>query len=111
MQATIIFGIAVALLGVLFAVQNNVPVTVVFLAWRFDSWLALVILVAALLGALVIALVSMPAALRARWQIARQQRQIEQLQRRIDELERRPAATAVAAIPSSPAAAAQRPVP
>jgi uncharacterized integral membrane protein len=88
MQLLIISGIALALCGVVFAFQNNVPVTVTFLFLRFDSWLALVILVAALLGAMVIALVSLPSAIRVRWQLRRQQKTIDQQQMRIAELER-----------------------
>jgi len=92
MQVLIITGIALALCGVVFAFQNNVPVTVTFLFLRFDSWLALVILLAALLGAMVIALVSLPAAVRVRWQLRRQQKSIDQQQMRIAELERQVAA-------------------
>ena len=88
MQLLIISGIALALCGVVFAFQNNVPVTVTFLFLRFDSWLALVILVAALLGAMVIALVSLPSATRLRWQLRRQQKAMDQQQMRIAELER-----------------------
>jgi uncharacterized integral membrane protein len=96
MQLAVIIGILVALASVLFAMQNSTPVTVVFLVWRFDGSLAMIILVSIALGALAVALVSMPAALRARWTISRQRRDIEALKEsaaglrsREGELERR----------------------
>ncbi len=94
MQLALILGIAFALLSVLFALQNNVPVTVTLLLWRFDSSLAVVLLIALALGALVAALVSSPAMIRGSWTNARQKRQIAELEsehaqktRQIGELE------------------------
>ena len=52
MQLITLLGIAVALAAVAFALQNNVPVTVTFLLWRFDSPLAMVLLLALSLGAI-----------------------------------------------------------
>lgn len=79
MRLAVIIGILVALASVLFAMQNSTPVTVVFLVWRFDGSLAMIILVSIALGALAVALVSIPSALRARWTISRQRRDIEAL--------------------------------
>ena len=56
MQLTIIAAILISILGVAFAMQNNVPVTVNFLLWRLDSSLAMVLLLALALGAIIIAL-------------------------------------------------------
>lgn len=95
MQLTIIAAIAVAFAGVVFALQNNVPVTVNFLLWRFDSSLAMVLLIALFLGAIIVALLTTPGTLRRQWAAARQQRRIEELEGtcrvqvgRIAELER-----------------------
>ncbi len=79
MQLTVIIGIIIAIAGVAFALQNSVPVTLTFLLWRFDGSLAMVVLLALVLGALVIALVSTPAALRSRWSANRQRSEIESL--------------------------------
>ena len=57
MQLTLILGIVFAIGAVLFALQNNVPVTVTFALWRFDSTLAVVLLIALGLGALIILVV------------------------------------------------------
>lgn len=85
MQLTIIAAIATAIVGVAFAMQNNVPVTVNFLLWRFDSSLAMVLLLALAFGAIIVALLTTPATLRWQWQLARQKRRIKELERTSDE--------------------------
>ena len=79
MQLGIIIAIAIAIAAVAFALQNNVPVTVTFLVWRFDSSLAMVLLLALAIGAIVMALVTAPNALRARWTLSRQRKEISDL--------------------------------
>ena len=80
MQLYAIAAIIVAIVSVFFALQNNVPVSVSFLAWRFDSTLAMVLLLALALGASIIALISTPATIKRQWIISRQQRQIRELE-------------------------------
>jgi len=99
MQLAVILAIIVALAGVAFAVQNSVPATIVFLFWRFDSSLGVVLLLALALGGLVVALVSTPASLRSGWVIKRQRKEIDGLKTdnaglraRLAALERLPAA-------------------
>jgi uncharacterized integral membrane protein len=82
-------GIAAALAAVAFALQNNVPVTVTFLFWRFDSSLAMVLLLALALGAIIVALVSTPRALRSQWLISRQRTEIAALKATNAELEKK----------------------
>lgn len=84
MQLTIIAAILISIIGVVFAMQNNVPVTVNFLLWRFDSSLAMVLLSALAFGAIIIALLSTPATLRRQWLITRQKRRIEDLEKNCD---------------------------
>ena len=81
MQLAIIAAIFTAILGVAFAMQNNVPVTVNFLLWRFDSSLAMVLLLALACGAIIVALLTTPATLKWQWQLARQNRRIEDLEK------------------------------
>ena len=104
MQLAIIAAISAAIVGVAFTMQNNVPVTVNFLLWRFDSSLGMVLMLALAYGAIIVALLTTPATLRWQWQSARQKRRIEELERtgedqrsRIAKLESRiPAETAAA---------------
>lgn len=77
MQLIVILGIIVAIGGVSFALQNTVPVTVTFLVWRFDSSLAMVLLISLAMGALIVALVSTPATLKAQWAASRLRKQLE----------------------------------
>jgi len=60
MQVLLILGIVFAIGAVTFALQNSIPVTVVFAFWHYDSSLAVVLLVALGLGALIAGLVSTP---------------------------------------------------
>jgi putative membrane protein len=89
MQLTIIAAILISILGVAFAMQNNVPVTVNFLLWRLDSSLAMVLLLALALGAIIIALLTTPATLRWQWLTKRQKRRIEELEKSCDGQRRR----------------------
>lgn len=81
MQIKIIAAIFIAMAGVIFAMQNNVPVTVNFLLWRFDSSLALVLLAALAFGAIIVSLLTTPATIRRQWQLMRQKRRIDELER------------------------------
>lgn len=87
MQLTILIGIALAIVAVAFALQNNVPVTVTFLLWHFDSALAMVLLLAVAIGALIVAFLSTPSVLRLQWQVARQRKQIVALEQSLSELQ------------------------
>jgi uncharacterized integral membrane protein len=94
MQLFLIVGIVFAIGAVTFALQNGVPVTVAFAIWRYESSLAVVLLVALGLGALIAALVSTPSVLRGQWEGARLRRQLASrdaeranLERRVRELE------------------------
>jgi len=94
MQLLLIFGIAFAIGAVMFALQNNVPVTVTFALWRFDSSLAVVLLLALGLGAIIAGLVSSPTVIKGQWLTSRLRRQVSALEqdkatltRRVEELE------------------------
>lgn len=108
MQLMIIAAIFVGIGAVAFAMQNNLPVTVNFLLWRFDSSLAMVLLLALAMGAIVVALLTTPGTLRRQWLLARQRRQLEELEKRcevqreaIARLENRSTASSPAEPPSA----------
>ncbi|MBL8385120.1 MAG: LapA family protein, partial [Burkholderiales bacterium] len=89
MQLLLVFGVAFAIAAVLFALQNNVPVTVAFLVWRVDGSLAVVLLLALGLGVISAGLVSSPTVIRAQWNNARQKRALAALESEKAALERR----------------------
>jgi uncharacterized integral membrane protein len=89
MQLFLILGIIFAIGAVTFALQNSVPVTVVFAFWRYDSSLAVVLLVALALGALIAGLVSTPSVIKGQWAVSRLRRQVASLEEDRASLERR----------------------
>lgn len=112
MQLFLILGIVFAIGAVTFALQNSVPVTVVFGFWRYDSSLAVVLLVALGLGALIAALVSTPSVIKGQWAGARLRRQVAgleddraSLERRVRELESETGQRTPAPVPAEEGAA------
>ena len=89
MQLLLILGITFAIGAVTFALQNNVPVTVSFASWHYDSSLAVVLLAALGLGALIAGLVSTPSVIRGQWTASRLRRQVVILESHKTSLESR----------------------
>lgn len=94
MQILLILSIAFASCAVLFAVQNDMPITVSFAAWSVHSTLAIVLIVALGAGALIASLLSTPAVVGGQNRLRRLQRRVDALeedkralQRRIHELD------------------------
>jgi uncharacterized integral membrane protein len=88
MQLLLIMGIVFAIGAVTFALQNNIPVTVMLALWRFESSLAVVLLVALALGVLIAGLVSTPSVIKAQWAVSRLRRQVAGLEEEKALLER-----------------------
>lgn len=103
MQAFFLAALAFALIAVMFALQNVVPVQVTFLAWTFEGSLAVVLFVAFILGALVSVLVSAPSMVKARMTAKSLHRQIAALEDRLRNRERdhQPAETKAIPPPSA----------
>jgi len=80
MQLQLITAIVVAILAVVFALQNAVPITVSFLTWKFGSSLALVLLITVALGILMSLLVSVPSIVKTRKMISSQKKKIQELE-------------------------------
>jgi lipopolysaccharide assembly protein A len=81
MQLITIVAMLVAAGGVVFALQNDISVGVTFLFWRFDSSLAIVLLLTLALGGFIVALVSTPSTLRRQWAAARQGKRVTELEK------------------------------
>jgi uncharacterized integral membrane protein len=88
MQLLLIVGIIIAILAVVFALQNAIPITVSFLVWKFESSLALVLLIAIALGILMSLLVSVPSMIKRRGMISSQKKQLEKSLQRESEREK-----------------------
>jgi uncharacterized integral membrane protein len=80
MQLQLIVAIIVAILAVVFALQNAVPITVSFLTWRFESSLALVLLITVALGVIMSLLVSVPSKIKRVKLISNQKKKIQELE-------------------------------
>ncbi|MGH7848161.1 MAG: LapA family protein [Candidatus Binatia bacterium] len=85
MQPFLIVALGLAILTVIFALQNAIPVAVTFLAWQFEGSLALVLMLTFALGVLVSLLVSIPAIVKRRSAISNQTKKIEELENRLRE--------------------------
>jgi putative membrane protein len=80
MQILVFFSLLVAILAVGFAVQNSAATTVQFLVWKFQTPLAVALLLAMALGALISLLASSPSMIRSKNAIRRQKKQVSELE-------------------------------
>ncbi len=66
MQFVMIFSLILAVLAVVFALQNTATVTLSFFIWTFESPLALLLLIVLTIGAIITTIVSLPGWIKAR---------------------------------------------
>jgi len=85
MRGLIIVGAILAILLAVFVLQNNVAVAVSFLFWRFESTLALVLLLSLAVGVITVVLVTIPANWRRRGTLSRQRKELTDLQNKLEE--------------------------
>jgi lipopolysaccharide assembly protein A len=85
MQVLLIFSLIIAILAVLFAVQNNDPVTISFLFWSWKSSSALVLMIAVLAGVLISLFASLPAMARDKWGIRGHRKKNTELEASLNE--------------------------
>ncbi len=76
MQVFIIFALFIAVIAVIFALQNIAAVTVTFFFWSFHGSLALVLLLSVIAGVLIILLAGLPGLIRGRWTVASQRKKL-----------------------------------
>ncbi len=81
MPVFLIAALVLAILTSIFALQNAVSVTVMFLLWKFEGSLALVLLLTFILGGIASLLLSVPAMIKSRRTISSQKKKIEELER------------------------------
>lgn len=80
MQVFIIIALIIAVLAVIFALQNLTAVTVTFFIWKFDGSLALVLLLSVVVGVLISLLASLPGLIRGKWTVASQRKKLAALE-------------------------------
>ena len=86
-QLFLIIALFIAISAVIFALQNSIPVTVSFLIWKFESSLALVLLISLGLGVLVSFLLSIPTMIKRNRSISNYKKRIQELEEKIQEME------------------------
>ncbi len=82
----LILALIIAVIAVIFALQNTAAVSVSFFVWQFNQSLALVLLLAAFVGVIIGLLTILPGSIRARWQLAARNKKIASLEKEIEEL-------------------------
>ena len=83
MQFFIVLALVIAIVIVLFAVQNSVIVTVSLLSFHYDGSLALILVVVFTLGLFVGILISVPSLVRKSSDVREQKRRVKQLEESI----------------------------
>jgi putative membrane protein len=89
MQIFLILALIIALIAVIFALQNTVTVAISFLFWQLHGSLALVLIVSLVAGALITSLVLLPGLLHGRWTLRKQRKQIAELESSLNEHKQR----------------------
>ncbi len=86
MHFFLIFALALAVLAVIFAMQNTTIVTVSLFVWEFTGSLAVVLLLALGLGVIVSLLATFPKIQGRKWQTNKIRRQLEDTQNEMNQL-------------------------
>ena len=81
----LIFGLVIAILAVIFALQNSMIVTISFLAWEATASLSLVILITLAIGALIGYLVLVPSVIKRSLAASNSRKRIGALEKELDE--------------------------
>lgn len=87
MQIFLFIALMIMLVAIVFAVQNNAPTQVQFLAWKTEGSLALILLLAVVAGALISYFVSLPSKLGDKLTIRSQGKRIDQLEANLNEIQ------------------------
>ncbi len=81
----LIFALLIAVIAVIFALQNTITVTISFLAWKVTGSLSLVLLITLAIGALIGMLVLAPSAIRNTIAASSHRKRIGLLEKELDE--------------------------
>ena len=81
----LILALAIAIVAVIFALQNTATITVAFFAWKVTGSLSLVLLVALAIGVLIGLLFLMPSYVRNSFQVSGHRKRIGSLEKELDD--------------------------
>ncbi|MBN2467490.1 MAG: LapA family protein [Deltaproteobacteria bacterium] len=87
MYISLIVTFALILGVTIFALQNGMPLEVKFIVWGFHTSLIAVILGSALVGVLIMAVISMPGLVKERFRAKKLQKRVRELENKSQELE------------------------
>lgn len=79
------FALFIAILAIIFAVQNIDPTTVSFFVWDFEGSLALIVLISLATGALISYLASLPSNIKNRLTIRTMRKKVTELETKLAE--------------------------
>ncbi|MHB0989323.1 MAG: LapA family protein [Bellilinea sp.] len=81
MSILLVLALVIAIIAVIFALQNTAAVTVSFFFWQFHESLALVLLLTVILGVLIGILTILPGSIRSKWRISSQRKKVDILEK------------------------------
>ncbi len=87
MQVFLVFALLIALVAVVFAVQNTAMVTISFLVWDFNNSLAIVILLTIFTGVLISILMSTPGWIKNRFTLSNLRKKVKELDTKLSKTE------------------------
>ena len=85
MQIFLFFALFIAILAIIFAIQNNETTTVSFFLWDSEGSLALVLLISMAVGALISLLASLPSNIKSRWTIRSLRKKTTELESNLED--------------------------
>ncbi len=77
----LIIALLIAIVAVIFALQNTALIMVSFFAWQFEQSLALVLLLTVILGVLIGVLTILPGSIRSKWRLSSQKKKLDALEK------------------------------
>jgi uncharacterized integral membrane protein len=81
----LIFALLIAVVAVVFALQNTMTVTISFIAWKVTGSLSLVLLITLAIGAVIGLLVLAPSAIKNSLAVSGHRKRIGSLEKELDE--------------------------
>jgi uncharacterized integral membrane protein len=81
----LIFALIIAVIAVIFALQNTMTVTIAFLAWEITGSLSLVLLITLAIGAVIGLLVLTPSAIKNTITASKDRKRMSMLEKQLDE--------------------------